>query len=97
MDKIRFGVVDFGSQGADKIAVNVGVSPDLAGGIIEVLATDSNGKETVVGMITLTPTGGFNDYRDQIFKLNRTLRGKQKIHFHFIGNAICNFRGWKFF
>ena len=94
---IFFDVVDFGSTGTDKMAVNVGVSPDLAGGVIEAVVTDPDGKETVVGKITLAATGGFNDYQDQIFRLERKLYGKQKIHFHFIGNAICNFRGWKFF
>ena len=94
---IFFDEVDFGISGTDKIAVNDAVAPNLAGGSIQMILTDSNGKESVIGQVKLKSTGGFKQYQDQTFLLNRRLQGRQKIHFHFKGNAACNFRGWKFF
>lgn len=94
---IFFDEVDFGPHGSDKIAVNVSVDPKLEGGTILMVLTEPNGNESVVGQITLKSTGGFSEYQDQTFTLDRKLQGRQKIHFQFKGNSICNFRGWKFY
>ena len=94
---IFFDEVDFGQDGTAKLAVNVSVDPNFAGGIIELISTDAHGTETPVGRIKLVSTGGFKVYQDQEVILDRKLKGKWKLHFRFKGNSICNFRGWKFF
>ena len=94
---IFFDEVDFGQAGTSKLAVNVSVDPNFAGGVIELISTDAHGTETPAGRIKLVSTGGFKVYQDQEVILDRKLQGKWKLHFRFKGNSICNFRGWKFF
>ena len=93
---IVIGEIDFGKREQENLVLQIAVDPPYAGGNIEVIAQNADGKERVIGFLDLQKSTGYaHNYVDFNIKLTEKLSGKQQIALRFNGQSCCNFLAFK--
>ena len=93
---IVIGEIDFGKREQENLVLQIAVDPPYAGGNIEVIAKNADGKESTVGFLDLQKSTGYaHNYVDFKVNLTEKLSGIQQIALRFNGQSCCNFLAFK--